>query len=155
MFHILVWKNVVCKRWELHLLKNKGVRVYEILVMLPFVTDLTSYVYSFPEILTADESSLKLSLSNDNSQTGVPNPDCQELERKHETRKKWPRCWSQELAASFSFTNRNVFETTSEANKCAFVRNREQKYYQAVLTVCQLGSFSDRGSLIHHNLQGL
>lgn len=52
-----------------------------------------------------------------------------------------------EVGSITSFTNRNVFETTSEANKCVFVRNRNICFfYQTVLTVDQLGSFSDRGS---------
>lgn len=87
-------------RVEHHLLKNKEVKVCEILVMLPFVIYLTSHIHSFPEILASDESFLKLSLSNDNSQTGLLNSDCQDLEQKHKTRKKWHRCWSQKLAAS-------------------------------------------------------
>lgn len=90
----------VCIGGKDHLLKNMEVKVCEILVMPLFVIYLTSHIYSSPEILAAGESFLKLSLSNDNSQTGVLNPDCQDLERKHKTRKKWPRCWSQKLAAS-------------------------------------------------------
>lgn len=60
------------------------------------------------------------------------------------------------VGSVISFTNRNVFETTSEANKCVFVRKRTFFFFfhQAVLTVYQLGTFSDRGNWIHHNLQG-
>ena len=107
-----------------YLRRNKEVKVCEILVMLPLVIYLTSHVYSLPEILAPDESFLKLSLSNDNSQAGLLNTDCQGLEQKHKTWKKWPRCWSQKLAASLLSQTENVFETTSQANKCVFVRHR-------------------------------
>lgn len=69
-------KNVVCLGAKL---KNKEVKVCEILVMLPFVIFVTSHIYSFPEILEPDESFLKLCLSNDNSQTGLLNSYCQEF----------------------------------------------------------------------------
>ncbi len=121
-----------------------------------FVISLTSHT-SFPEGLASDESFLKWSLSNDNSQTGLLSSHCHGLEQKHLTRKKLPRCWSQELAASLCSQTQTCFETTSEANKCVFVRNMNFFFFlnHAVLTVYQLGTFSDRGSWIYHNLEGL
>lgn len=109
-----------------HLPKNKEVKVCEILFMLPFVIYLTSHIYSFPEILASDESLLKLSLSNDNFQTGLLNPDCQNLEQKLKNVGKIIQMLITEVGSISSFTNKNVFETTSEANKYVFFRNRRK-----------------------------
>lgn len=65
--------------------------------------------------------------SNDNSQTGLLNPDCQDLEQKHKNVEKMIQMLITEVGSVISFTNKNVFETTSEANKCVFVRNRRTK----------------------------
>lgn len=98
--------------------KNKEVKVCEILFMLPFVIYLTSHIYSFPEILASDESLLKLFLSNDNFQTGLLNPDCQNLGKKTlKNMEKIIQMLIAEVGSILSFTNKNVFETTSEANK--------------------------------------
>lgn len=88
MAHISVWKDVVFigKKHNLH--KNKEDKVCEILVIPAFVIYLMSHTYRFPKVLASDESFLKVSLSNDNSQTGLLIPDCQSLEQKHKTRKK-------------------------------------------------------------------
>lgn len=54
MFPVIAWKNVVCLE-----LTNKEDNICEILVMLPFVTYLTSDVFSYLKIPHPNESPLK------------------------------------------------------------------------------------------------
>lgn len=154
MLHILAWKNVVCIGRERCLLKNKEVKVCEILVMLPFVVYLTSHIYSLPEIHNTGESFLKWSLSNDNSQAALLNPNCQDFEQKPKTRKKLPWCWSQKLAELLLLQTEMFLRLPVRQTNVFFVRNRKN-VFTSVLAVYQLGTFSDRESWIHHNLQAI
>lgn len=137
-----------------HLPKNKEVKVCEILVMLPFVIYLTSHIYSFPEILASDESLLKWSL-----QMITPRLVCwiliaKILNKSIKTWKKWSRCWSQKLAASF-LSQTKMFLRLPVRQTNVFLSGTGEQNDQPVLAVYQLGTFSDRGSWIHHDLQGL
>lgn len=75
MVEIVAWKNAVCMEAKHHLLKNKEVKVLSCLLLF----DLTPHVYSSAE---DDDSLVKLCLSDDNSQTGSRNTECQHFETK-------------------------------------------------------------------------
>lgn len=87
-------KNVVCTGGEQCAWKQGSQALWNAChVSFCYLFNVTRIQFS-KKILPSDESFLKLSLSNDKSQTGLLNPNCQGLRQRHKTWKKWARCWS-------------------------------------------------------------
>lgn len=154
-FHIFAWKNVVFIGRKPHLLNNKEVKdCHEIFVMLPFVIYLTSHIYgniqkyslmshswNYPFQMITSRLVCWIQIAkiwNESIKHGKNDADVDH------------RSWQRHF-----FYKQKCFWDYQWGKQMCFCQEQGTKYYQAVLTVYQLGTFSERGSWIHHNLQGL
>lgn len=118
-------------------------KICEILVMLPFVTHLTSDVYNYLKILHPDESPPKMMLFG----WWLPdflclNTVCQNVEQKHKTLGKRLRCWSQLLAEPLLLQTA-VLLKLPEKQTNVFMSGAEGGGMHAVLTVYLPGSLKE------------